>query len=410
MPGQAGTGRGTGKRSLFRRLLSSRRGQIVIPAVFVFPTMFIFIYLLFETAKLSREKIRHQFAVDSAAFIEMTNYSDYLNRTAYVNGSFPYRIFYEAFACVGSGAKDNEVQRTDNGSNVCLYNILYDMGAFPIYKGDTTIAPPSGSTMDASQQPWDMEFSKGRPSSGKGSIADLDTVSTSGVDLNVANPKFPSQFDLFQHDPMIYFILSWEAACGIYKLYAQVYMLLGSVQSAQRSVYQRLTEGHNFFRKSYYLNTGDSDPDTAGQDGVNTGFANADLTYSGDMQYINSIYFAARKFVGGIDPLRVVETETPIQFPSPGLFQLGLVNTGVLSKLGKGTDVYQGWQPDGGYFMKSTEYDSAYGCKQVSNNYPCVHAKIAVQCPNLNGTWSNSTSNNCIWPHPTPKYQTRLYP
>ena len=377
------------RRSFWRRMLASRCGQIAIPAVFIFPTMFIFIYLLFETAKLSREKIRHQFAVDSASFIEMTNYSDYLNRTAYVNGSFPHRIFLEAFSCTGAGAKDNYVQRTDNGTNECLYDILYSMGAFPKNLKDNDDAIDSTSE-------WDIEFSHGRGGDG--------SKGTGGIDLNSSNPQFPSKFDLFQHDPMIYLILSWEAACGIYKLYAQVYMLLGSVQASQRSVYQRLTEGHNFFRKSYYLNTGDGDPATSGQDGVKN-LAGTDLTSSTDMKYINSIYFAARKFVGGIDPLKVVETKDPIAFPSPGLFQLATVDLGVLKKLGTGVEIYQGWDPPAGYFMKATEYQVfAGGCNSGGVNRTCVHSRIAVQCPKFPG------DNNCIWPHPTPKYQTRLYP
>src|SRR5512137_1751447 len=75
----------------------SRVGQVIIPALFLFPTFMLFVYLIYETAKLSREKIRHQFAIDAAVFVEMTNYSDFLNRTAYVNGAFPMRIFDEGF-------------------------------------------------------------------------------------------------------------------------------------------------------------------------------------------------------------------------------------------------------------------------------------------------------------------------
>ncbi|MDE2238142.1 MAG: hypothetical protein KGK30_09650, partial [Elusimicrobia bacterium] len=69
----------------------------MLPALFLLPTLFLFVFLIFETAKLSRAKIRHQFAVDAAAFVEMTNYSDFLNRSAYVNGAFPMRIFWEGF-------------------------------------------------------------------------------------------------------------------------------------------------------------------------------------------------------------------------------------------------------------------------------------------------------------------------
>src|SRR5438477_628147 len=110
--------------------LRSRRGQIAIPSLFVLPSLFLFVYLIFETAKLSREKIRHQFAVDSAAFIEMTNYSDFLNRSAYVNGAFPQRIFFEGFynTCI---EKKNNTGGDCGSQGDRLYEILYKNGAFP---------------------------------------------------------------------------------------------------------------------------------------------------------------------------------------------------------------------------------------------------------------------------------------
>src|SRR5581483_7915255 len=119
------TGEGYSKR--VKRL--GDRGQILIPSLFVLPTLFLFVYLLFETAKLSREKIRHQFAADAAVFVEMTNYSDFLNRSAYVNGAFPMRIFYEGFHgtpmdCV-NGTSDHCPGSTS------LDELLYANGAFP---------------------------------------------------------------------------------------------------------------------------------------------------------------------------------------------------------------------------------------------------------------------------------------
>ena len=78
--------------------IKNKRAQIVLPAILLIPTILLVIYLLFETAKLSREKIRHQFALDTAAFTELTSASQYLNATAYLNGAFPFRIFRENLA------------------------------------------------------------------------------------------------------------------------------------------------------------------------------------------------------------------------------------------------------------------------------------------------------------------------
>jgi len=52
----------------FFNCLKNRKAQIVLPAILLIPTILLVIYLLFETAKLSRFKIRNQFALDSAAY------------------------------------------------------------------------------------------------------------------------------------------------------------------------------------------------------------------------------------------------------------------------------------------------------------------------------------------------------
>src|SRR3989338_1050305 len=131
----------------------SRAGQIVIPAMLLFPTLFLFVYLIYETAKLSREKIRHQFAMDAAAFVEMTNYSDFLNRSAYVNGAFPMRIFREGF---------HETMLDCLGRDPCpglrpLDDILYDddgnNGVFP-----RSLSDPAKEKFEDKEPIWDIGY------------------------------------------------------------------------------------------------------------------------------------------------------------------------------------------------------------------------------------------------------------
>ena len=49
-----------------------RRAQILLPSVLLAPIFILVIYLLFETAKVSNTKIRHQFALDNAAYSQWT--------------------------------------------------------------------------------------------------------------------------------------------------------------------------------------------------------------------------------------------------------------------------------------------------------------------------------------------------
>ncbi len=124
-------------------MLRSRRGQIVIPAMLMFPTLFLFVYLIYETANLSRQKIKHQFAIDAAAFVEMANYSDFLNRTAYVNGAFPMRIFEEGY--------DVDFKSDCEGMPGCnpqtYGKMLFDNGAFPHLGGQYAEGHAAETTM-----------------------------------------------------------------------------------------------------------------------------------------------------------------------------------------------------------------------------------------------------------------------
>ena len=137
-------GGGASGRPLFA--LASRAGQILLPSLLVIPSLMLFVYLLYETTKISRAKIQQQFAVDSAAFIQMTDYVNLFNRTAYVNGAFPYRIFKEAYEC----PPETPMQMASGSGEKCPYDMLFEAGAIPKSKSDVKGASPTRSTRAAS--------------------------------------------------------------------------------------------------------------------------------------------------------------------------------------------------------------------------------------------------------------------
>ena len=102
--------------SIFRPNFNAR-GQLAIPFLFVFPSIFLFLFLIIETAKLSRQKIRHQFAIDTAAFLEMSNYSDLLNNSAYVNGAFPQSLFEDVVKPAENNAANKSRNETPDSSD-----------------------------------------------------------------------------------------------------------------------------------------------------------------------------------------------------------------------------------------------------------------------------------------------------
>jgi len=94
------------------------------------------------------------------------------------------------------------------------------------------------------------------------------------------------------------------------------------------------------------------------------------------------------------------KTNPPIDIK---LFQLASVDKASLIAAGRGYEVYQGWDVQSNYF--NIDFNKLVPCSNMSR--PCVHAMVASQCPAMvDGTGDN----NCVWPNPTPKYSTRLYP
>ncbi len=385
--------------------LSRRAGQILIPSLLVIPSLLLFVYLLFETTKISREKIRQQFAVDSAAFIQMGDYTNLLNRTAYVNGAFPYRIFKEAYEC----PPEKPLQKSDQSGQICPYDMLYAAGAFPKYKDDTSGSQPS--SLDGLSK-WEIEFAPARPDINKNPP---DIAQQSGIRSHAKNAegRGPEVLHLITWEQGNKIMLEWGTAIGYYKFYAQVYTLLGSVEESQYTVFDRLTDNFNFFRKSYYLNANTQEctdnPQLCGDvglHGTNSFYGNRIKKESNTflMHYARKIVFFAKVFTGAtLPPYYLGETTPPMDMTTmakDGLFQLATIPDSTLGTLGTGLEVYQSWQAPKNYF--SVDLNMLGRCRGMDK--PCVHARVATQCPQL------KDGNNCVWPNPTPKYQTRLYP
>jgi len=354
-----------------------KKAQIIIPSLFVIPSLLLFVYLIFEITKLSREKIRRQFAIDSAAFIQMGDYTNLFNRTAYVNGVFPYRVFKEVYECPYATPF---LQRTDGSGQECPFDMLYKAGAFPKYTGDVARHPPK--SLD-SKDKWTIKFYEpARPG------------------INANPPNVGDMITLVTEEQGNKIYIWWDGVTGVYKFYAQFYTLLASIEESQYTVFERLTDNFSFFRKSYYLNTGEcrENPAVCAEDGLSEFKANR--IRKGDnfhMWFTDRLRFWAKQPLSGLPPYRLVTTRPPIDIK---LFQLATVDDDALRRLGTGYEVYQGWDVPSNYF--NIDFNNLVPCPETGR--PCVHVRIASQCPQL------SFGNNCVWPNPTPKYQTRLYP
>lgn len=382
-----------------------RKAQLLIPSLLIMPTLVIFIYLLYETTKISREKIKTQFALDTAGFVAMQDFTNFLNRTAYINGPFPYRIFKEEWDCRGApgGGDSSWFKRTDETGYQCKYQTYWEAGDFPSWIGDGSIRGSPGTDPNPSyfdnNEKWEIRYND--------EPTELVPHPRQSA-LNTPNPNMGDEL-IFMHaeNQALRLYAFWDPVLSDYKFYARVYITLGTIEEAQLAVFKRITEDMTFFRKAFYLNAATrkcmSDPNSCGRDALMQvpdwdGDAWSVSRAPGasavvHIHYVKRMRWWAKYFTGGLPPYEIAKTEPPAEFPDPGLFQLTTIDPGKLKGLGYG------------YLLTHpVELGSNYFNKDLSPYNTGVRVTVASRCPQFPG------DNNCVWPNPTPKYQTRLSP
>ena len=128
--------------------LQDRKAQILLPSVLLAPIFILVIYLLFETAKVSMTKVRQQFALDNAAYSQLSAASTYLNAVALANGPLPYRVMLYY--------KDQKVNPTETAAQrgrqpISIFELFYHGGGVPAIAPDYDTGingPPKAESVD----------------------------------------------------------------------------------------------------------------------------------------------------------------------------------------------------------------------------------------------------------------------
>lgn len=371
-----------------------RGGQIIVPAMLLFPTLMLFVFLIYETAKLSREKIRHQFAMDAAAFVEMTNYSDFLNRTAYVNGAFPMRIFDEGYGDFFAECEG----KTADCSQVTYASILFNNGVFP-HEGGAYPDPAAKHVAEADLPASSWRIRYGGLGEGK----------------NASEPELVEPLQLFTQEDARKYWHPLDLAVEIYKLYFQIYSLLGSVEDAQYSVLKRLISDHSFMKKSYWLNTGEPQGDllvssfrAAVPDFASGGVVKAKcqktLDYCGNKHLGGGGLQPYRPecVTGGGAPPMTLQTSAGC---SEGLFQLMWVDPGKIRLINElGPSGYPGLSLFMNWAVPAQNYWNVDFVSEMNSRHPggMLHTTISLK--------GDPMSRPSVWPDPTPKFQVRQFP
>lgn len=356
------------------KIVKNKKAQIVLPAILLIPTILLVIYLLLETTKLSREKIRHQFAVDTAAFTELTSATNFLNATAYTNGAFPFRLFRENFQPTDKvfGTKTNPDQK-----ELSMYELFYRGGAFPALgdDGDWNSEPKVSDTE------WELKF--------------YTEESPEREGWNTANPPNINDdtfYPIMSKNYADNYAIGWNP--DAVKLYVLIYYFLSQIYEDQKTAYQKMSKEGEFFRKGYYLNVGAASCKLSecGKEGAKV---LKNYQVQTEPVYIKKIKFYFVEPSDYSDESKEIQFDLEEQGMFDGkLYQYSYVTRSYLNKLKqlyKGIGVTQSFKAPSNYFNVNLE-----------KYHPRTHVRVAVQC--------TKESNNCVWPNPTPKYQVRIFP
>jgi hypothetical protein len=333
--------------------MNREKGQVVIPFLFVLPSFVLILIFLVELGNLSAEKIRQQFALDAAATAQMEQYTDLLNRFAYINGVFPQRIFRGGMGAAGPAS------------------MLYPSLVEPIEDGTLS---------------WPIRYGPGRQAAAY--------TESPPENMGILHAHLPSEG-----------AVELEAANRAAYNYINIYRWLGDVAAAENIVFDR-TAGKDrvILRKSMFYNLYNNpaspecrDPQACGMNAADQ-FPRLDVR----MHYISGFkHCPTIVTIGGQTYVGVLAGA--FNFSGSGLFQLITVPPEQVQRLKEGFLVKNRWIPPPNHFgvdfTKALERTAGDTRDWKFAALPEIYVRAHV-----------SSSGGKVWPDTTPRFMTRLQP
>ena len=370
--------------------LRERKAQILLPSVLLAPIFILVVYLLFETAKVSMTKVRQQFALDNAAYSQMSAASTYLNAVAAINGPLPYRVMLTLEEPLLPKATK------PNLKPIPAFELFYQGGAVPTIGPDYETGinkPPVAESTD-----WGVKYYSGE---------NLDKENGDRSGWEKENPTPP---DNGKPVPMVskalvddyYFPATGEGnkpdGIGIVALthYLETYARVGSIYKSQDYVYQQVSKNAIMFREAYFLNVNDCKrSDCARQSAAHLRQLLELKTEPFDINEMQ-IYFSESSYKMGYHAKSYGITLKAVElFNGEKLFQFAYLDPSSRNKLkmlSRGVQLKQPFKLPRNYFNINLE----------QKYKPYVRNRVFLSCPRSN--------NNCVWPNPLPKYNITLEP
>lgn len=382
------------QRSILK--LRERRAQVLLPSVLLVPLFILVVYLLFDLTNLSMSKVQHQFALDNAAYTQVTSVSSYLNAMAMINGPALYRVMISY--------RDDKVGVDDSGKSshapeVSVFDLFYRAGLFTSMgpdheKGINTASPKPESTN------WDFAYFPPRGDE-KLDRYPMDNqqsewrVYDGHRDWVTPHPKKPQEaVPIMDWDSIYYYKWNQSKLINYMGEVLKWLFFQGNIYESQNYMYHQTTKNAYMFREGYAVNTGDCKPSECAKESARV---------LAQQLKINTVPFELSDIIlyftdfkdGYHSHWYVYPTQASSLVSGKNLFLFNHfdgASMGRLRNFERGVTLKQAFKTPSNHFRKNL--DKKYK--------PFTRVTVVMSCPRK--------GNNCVWPNPLPKYNVVLRP
>lgn len=376
-------------RRAMQRVLHTRRAQLLLPAVLLLPLFVLVIYLLVEVTKVSIAKVRHQFALDNAAYTQMTTVSVFLNAVGLLNGPLPYRVLR---------TYDEPLQRVEgfpafrNREKVTVFDLFFQAGAVPTVAADYEWGdnkPPKADSKD-----WGVHYLQ---RSDWSVVDDVDEEKAySRKEWEKENPDAIKDPVVLMNKEMVatHYVAAKKVGLPAIKAYLNTYVQIGDTFNLQKHIYESLIKNAGIFREGYFLNVDDCKKGECARQSASRLAQYLVIPTKRQEADDLVVYVSASDMAGGTGGAIQVDLNMTQMGAAP-LFLFAYVDpTGRtrLRSLKRGIVLKQNFPLPKNHFNINLE----------AKYKPYVTNTVVLSCPRAN--------NNCVWPNPLPKYNVILRP
>lgn len=368
--------------------LQNRRAQLLLPAVLLLPLFILVIYLLVETTKLSIAKVRHQFALDNAAYTQVTSVSAFLNAVGILNGPLPYRVMLTYNDKLKPVPHVVKPPYKEKEGQLTVFDLFFRAGAVPTVASDYTWGHNPNPSPES--QDWGVHYAK---------YDLLETGAYKDYDRSGWEKETPEEIKgplkIMDREMVAqHYVAAKNVGLPAIKGYLNTYVQVGDIYNLQEDIYKKLVKNAITFRQGYYLNVDDCKLSSCARQSA--GRLLNYLTIPTTPQKADDllVYVSASDMAGGTGGA----VEVPLTMTAMGadpLYLFAYVAPAGRSKLRafkRGISLKQNFTLPRNHF--NINLDEKYK--------PYVHNQVFMSCPRGN--------NNCVWPNPLPKYNVTLRP